>query len=98
VEYDNWISWPYDATRNYDAHYSCLSYKHTIGTAIEDRRKQPLPEVVNLVTRIAQAGELNNSAFAQAQLYSCREAKDVDTAGGNVLAHLARKNFETSLP
>ena len=76
------------ATGDDNAHDTRLAHKVSIGIAIEHRCHQPGLDLFELEAWITQAGNLDNGMVADMQQCARREAEQVYTFRGDILAHL----------
>lgn len=95
---DNRIALGHIATRGDDCHDTGSSDQLTVLASLQNCRHQPLLKAIELNTRIAQAGELDDRVAANPEPRADREAQQIDTAGGDVLANIAGSHPKTSGP
>ena len=84
------------AARADNSHDPSLSHDLTVRTSTEDRGEETGAKVIQLHARIPQPGELDDYLGAEAESGANREAEEVDSACGHVLAEIARSDREPS--
>jgi hypothetical protein len=78
----------YIAAHQHDAHDACLADELPIVGAAEHGIEQARLDAVELGTRVAQAGDLDDGRIAQAQSGARWQTEKVDAASRHVLTHL----------
>src|SRR5262249_2765032 len=78
----------YFAASQNDAHDTRLANEVALCIAIQDGCQEALLKVVQLGAGVAQAGHLDHCLIAQVEARAGRQAKQIDAARGDVLAHI----------
>src|SRR4029453_7455965 len=82
------VAGTYIAAHQHDAHDACLADELPIVGAAEHGIEQARLDAVELGTRVAQAGDLDDGRIAQAQSGARWQTEKVDAASRYVLTHL----------
>ena len=82
------------AARADNSHDPRLSHDLTVCTSTDDRGEEPGAKLVQLHARIPQPGELDDHLGPETKSRANREAEEVDSACGHVLAEIARSDRE----
>lgn len=77
------------ASRDDDGHGAGLAYEVAVAVAAEDGLHEAGLYAVELVTGVAEAGDLDDGAGAQPEPDAGREGEQIEAASGDVLAHEA---------
>src|SRR5437660_12823940 len=80
----------------HDAHDASFSNKCAIGVALENRSHQSGLKSVELGTRIAQAGHLDDRVTSEVQPCALWQRQQIDAARRDVFADLARHHRVTA--
>lgn len=81
------------AAGDHDPHDAGLADQAALGVAIEDGVHQAWLKVVQLLAGVSQAGNLDHS-LADREPGARRQGQQIEAAGGDVLAHVARPDPE----
>jgi hypothetical protein len=84
------VSGSNDPARDHDRHHSGLANNVSFMVLADHMREQAGLEIIDLVTGIAQAGNLDHCIIAELQPGSLGHVKEIDAASGDVLAHIPR--------
>jgi hypothetical protein len=91
----NLIASLHDTIRKNHTHDPGLANQIAIGIVIQNRSHQAGLEAVKLQAGIAQSGDLEDG-LTDLQFCSDRQREQIQTTGGDVLAHLARSDLKAS--
>lgn len=82
------------AARAHNSHDPRLSHDLTVRISTEDRGEETGAKVLQLRARIPQPGELDDHLGTEPKSGASREAEEVDSPCGHVLAEIARSDRE----
>lgn len=91
----NDISRSYHAPCPDDPHDASLADQTTLFITVQHCRQKPVPKVIDLATRIAQTGHLDDSFVAQMQQRAARQRQQIKPPRGQILADFSRRDDES---
>src|SRR5260221_1623069 len=91
----NRVAGPYQPTRENNAHDTSFILHPSVGRAAENRSHEPRLKLIELVARVAQAGEFDDGRSANVQLRVNRKRQQIEASSGDVLADLACTHGES---
>lgn len=91
----HFVTWPNLAAGVNNTHDAGLTDQPAIWRAMHQSCHEPRLELIELFTRIAEAGEMEHDLFSDVQLGAFWQSKEINTLRSDVLAELARLDVES---
>src|SRR5690349_13726150 len=83
------VACPHVSARENDSHHTGLAHQVSLGVPAENGLHHALTEAVDLDAGVAQARHLDGRGLADMQARALRQGEEIDSARGDILAHLA---------